>query len=68
MSRVVIDVWVTFTDNNTMTCEYSDSDGIDVLVLGYNLDEYNNYREALADFILDAGLSDEYWIQYHYCT
>lgn len=66
MSRVVTDVWVTFTDNNTMTCEYSD--GADVLVLEYNLDEYNNYREALADFILDAGLSGEYGIQYHYCT
>ena len=66
MGRVVTDVWVTFTDNNTMTCEYSD--GADVLVLEYNLDEYNDYREALADFILDADLSGEYGIQYHYCT
>lgn len=59
----VIDVWVSFTNDNKMQCEYTKN--ADVLKMEYDLSEYNNYRDALADFILDAGLSN-YSIKTHY--
>lgn len=59
----IIDVWVTFAEGNRLECEYTK--GIDIITVGYNLDEYNDYREALADFILDEGLQS-YSIKTHY--
>lgn len=58
-------VWVTFIGNNKVECECTK--GIDVIKIEYDLDEYNNYREAIADFILDAGIHN-YKIQTHYAV